>query len=352
MRKKLKVIICIIVLGFIAYCCKKNTSTNIGKSEETKHKYYIELVDKKVSELPLERKQKREKWLKELKINPVYIALVNNKNTSQDYLPVLNAISDAIKNSYSIDDISEFGIAENIAIDIEKSEQGKDKMNFIIISSSLSLAMNGGLPKELVEVFERFKSKYNLYGEAQTNIYNNNGEKVIIEKPFNLSYAFGLFDPKDEDVLNAIFESTQKGISQWNKDDGQIYENRFMALKSAYMQHLKQVYPDSQYLIDVDFEVAASDLTQEYKANVVSADEKYKNKKIAITGRIGNIGKDVMNNPYISFRGEFLEGVTCYFSDENNKIISKLNKGEQITIIGECKGLTLTNVIIKDCKIY
>ncbi|MFC6098362.1 hypothetical protein ACFPVY_17070 [Flavobacterium qiangtangense] len=147
--------------------------------------------------------------------------------------------------------------------------------------------------------------------------------------------------------MRAFRKELANGRKAVNKCD----ENGFMALKSEYMKHLKKVYPDSPYLIDIDFEITAPDLYQAYEANEVSADEQYKGKKIAVTGTIGNIGKDVLDNPYVSLEVGYLQSVNCYFSDENNKIISQLGKREKVTIIGKCKGFTLQNVVIQDCSV-
>ncbi len=332
---------------------KSATTSKAGIStSEVANQDYNNKVEKNVANLSENRKQQRDKWLKELKTNPVYIDLVNKSSVSETYLPVLNAISEAIKNTYSEKGEALFNISEDIANAVEKSENGEQKMKFVIALASLSMQMNGGLPKEIVAVFERYKSKFNLYGEAGSTVYDTAGNSVKIEKSYNLAYAFGLFEPNNKKMLDATYESVQKGISQWNESDNAIVnENAFMALKSEYMNHLKKVYSDSPYLINVDFEITASDLAQEYKANEVSADEKFKNKKVAVFGTVEQIGKDVLDNPYISFSGEFLQSVTCYFSKDDIKTISQISKGDKITIIGECTGLTLTNVVIQDCKI-
>lgn len=332
--------------------CKKNSDLKIENSESIKYENYIEDVNHKISELSIDRKKQREKWLNELKTNSVYIDLVNKSSISPEYLPLLNAISDAIKNTYSIDGKVVFGISEDLDKYIVNSDNGEQKINFVVIVSSLSIQMNGGIPKEIVNVFDRYRTKYNLYGNDNTIIHDNAGKSVKIERGYNLSYAFGLFDPSDKKVLDAIYETVQEGISQWNEKGDQIYENGFMALKSDYMRHLKEVYPDSPYFLDVDFEMTSSELYKAYEENEVSADEKYKGKKIAITGIIDNIGKDPMDNPYISFKENYLQGITCYFSEKNIKDISQLNKGDKITIIGECRGFVLTNVIIRKCDIW
>lgn len=89
-----------------------------------------------------------------------------------------------------------------------------------------------------------------------------------------------------------------------------------------------------------------------YNANEVAADEKYKNKKIAVAGTIGSIAKDVMNDPYISLQVGYLQNVNCYFSDENNKLIAKLSKGQKVVIIGKCQGFIVGTVVLKECTIW
>lgn len=351
MRKNFKGILCIGLIALFFNSCKKDTNYKTSDNGIYQHEGYIEQVKQNVSKLNPERKQQRVKWINELKKNPVYINLVDSAMVSVDYLPTLNAISDAIKNSFSLNGSSQFGISEAIATTVEKSDDGDNKMNFVIAISSLALKMNGGLPDEIVEVFERYRNKYNLYGAESTNVYDTAGKSVKIEKPFNISYAFGLFNSKDKKVLDAIYESVQKGAGQWNESSEQVYDNGFMALKSEYMKHLKRVYPDSPYLVDVDFEITATHLYQAYDANEVAADEQYKGKKIAVTGTIGSIGKDVLDNPYVSLKVGYMQSVNCYFSDKNNKIISQLLKGEKVTIIGTCKGLSLSYVVMRNCSI-
>lgn len=71
-----------------------------------------------------------------------------------------------------------------------------------------------------------------------------------------------------------------------------------------------------------------------------------------ITGVVENVGKDAMDNPYVVLKIDFLKGVNCYFDDENNKILLQLDKGQKIQIIGTCAGLTLTDVVVKDCELW
>lgn len=100
--------------------------------------------------------------------------------------------------------------------------------------------------------------------------------------------------------------------------------------------------------------ISANDLFDAYEDNEVKADEQYKGKTLQISGKIGDIGKDIIDESYITFEGKdpyAVFFVQCMFSDQEEvKNLSNLSKGDKVTITGECSGVT-GNVIIRDCKI-
>ena len=179
---------------------------------------------------------------------------------------------------------------------------------------------------------------------------DSNGKETKIPENYDLTPFFLLVQPKDREVLNKLYEARQKGISSWNPKGN--YLHPYMATKDGYINYIKQIDPDSPYIPKVNIEITASELYRAYEANEVSADEHYKGKKMAVTGIVGNIGKDILDNPYISLKVDYFQSVNCYFSDKNNKIISQISKGQKVTIIGECAGLTLTDVVVQDCELW
>lgn len=100
-------------------------------------------------------------------------------------------------------------------------------------------------------------------------------------------------------------------------------------------------------------EVSPEDLHTAYQENEVAADAQYEDKLVKITGTIGNIGKDILDDVYITIEtGEYLQSVQCYFSDsEQINTVATLKAGDTVTLIGRCSGLSITNVIIKGCEI-
>ena len=345
-----------IVLFFIAgafmdkgkFSDLKTSQSEISNETKDKLPYqeYLNQVEQASKLLSKERIENRNNVFSEFKTNSIYQKLVVNKEVSPEYLILLDAISKGIANSKE----DEFSIEESLLNKIQKSENGDDKMHFVTRVTGLSLPTNGGLTKEIIEVFERYKSKFGWYGSQGDVFMDGNMNKTVVLENFDLTPFFALIEPKDEEILSKLYEARQKGISNWNSKGNYLYP--YMATKEGYMNYIKQINPDNPLIPKVDMEVTASELYRAYEANEVSADQQYKGKRLLITGVVENIGKDVMDNPYVALKIDFLKGVNCYFDDENNKVLSQLNKGQKIQIIGTCAGLTLTDVVVKDCELW
>jgi hypothetical protein len=97
--------------------------------------------------------------------------------------------------------------------------------------------------------------------------------------------------------------------------------------------------------------VTATDLMQAYVDNKVKADDTYKDKTVEVSGVISEVGKDIMNNPYVALKTkEMIYTVQVYFTDEENKKLGELKKGQAIKVTGRCDG-ALGNVTVKDAAL-
>lgn len=97
--------------------------------------------------------------------------------------------------------------------------------------------------------------------------------------------------------------------------------------------------------------VTALKLSADYKANEVAADQQYKNQLVEITGTIENIGKDILDTPYISLAGDdIIFGIQCMFNKSDASKLVNLSKNQKITLTGKVSG-KLGNVLVKDCQI-
>ena len=95
--------------------------------------------------------------------------------------------------------------------------------------------------------------------------------------------------------------------------------------------------------------VTSKTLYKEYNNNEIAADEKYKGKIIQVRGTIRDIGKDIMDEAYISLIGDdFFGDVQCFFPDKS--YLLNLKKGQRVNVIGYCDGLFM-NIILQNCII-
>ncbi len=327
---------------------KANTSKNSKESSKTAlYTSYQKKVANTVEALSEERKQQREKTLNELSENPIYFQLVTEEKVSAEFLPILHAIANGI--SYIQDNT--FFIDEDLIERIESFENGEDKVQLVVTCILIAMPMNGGFTNDLIEVFERYKNRYGYYGEKSI-VYSEQGNtKENIEFHFDLAPIFGVLNPNNKDVLNAIYEAKNKGLSNWNDASGYVYS--YVSVKSDYNNHVKKVFPQSPYVLNVDFELTAFELYSAYDTNEIAADNKYKNKKIAVTGVIESIS-ETLGQVSVYLQSGDRTGwtkINCRVKDRNS--VSKLKKGQTVTLIGICKGMTLNlSVDLENCEVW
>lgn len=99
--------------------------------------------------------------------------------------------------------------------------------------------------------------------------------------------------------------------------------------------------------------ISALKLSEEYKANEIAADTKYKGNTVEVTGVVENIGKDIIDAPYIalkSYEYAIVDKVQCYFSKADEAQLATVVKDRQITLQGEVSG-KMGNIIFRGCQI-
>lgn len=100
-------------------------------------------------------------------------------------------------------------------------------------------------------------------------------------------------------------------------------------------------------------QVNIRDILSAYKGNEVGADNMYKGNTIQVTGTIGDVKKDIMDNLYVTLgtgaRFEIPE-IQAFFDDSKAKQLGLLKKGSKLTVVCRVDGLMM-NVLAKDCII-
>lgn len=98
-----------------------------------------------------------------------------------------------------------------------------------------------------------------------------------------------------------------------------------------------------EYKNEIEYiEISAAQYFNDYQSNAVLADGKYKNKYLAITGKITEIGTDdILNRAYIKFEISYLKEVMCYFSSITKWQLADVSMGQTVVIYGKGDGETL-----------
>ncbi len=95
--------------------------------------------------------------------------------------------------------------------------------------------------------------------------------------------------------------------------------------------------------------VTSVKLYADYKANEISADNTYKGKLVEVSGTVDDIGKDILDKPYVTLKtDDFLGSVQCMLDDAAIAEASTLAEGAKVIMRGRVNGL-LGNVLVKNC---
>jgi len=98
--------------------------------------------------------------------------------------------------------------------------------------------------------------------------------------------------------------------------------------------------------------VTAIQLAQEYQANTVAADQKFKGKQFKVSGRVTNINTDIMGRPYVTMGGtnEFMAPQFA-FDESASDQLAKIRKGMKLTLVCEGTGDIAKIPMSKDCRV-
>ena len=83
------------------------------------------------------------------------------------------------------------------------------------------------------------------------------------------------------------------------------------------------------------------------------ADANYKGKILEVTGTISNIGKDILDTPYVALtdgKQYSITSIQCMFDKSDQGQLTTLNKDTKITLRGRGNG-KLGNILLGGCSV-
>lgn len=92
-------------------------------------------------------------------------------------------------------------------------------------------------------------------------------------------------------------------------------------------------------------------MVRAYDNNEVAAGQKYEGKRVSVAGVIESVGRDILDDPYVSLEADgYFWNVQCMFPESAASRLATLSKGQSVTLAGTVSGKFM-NVLMRDCEI-
>lgn len=99
---------------------------------------------------------------------------------------------------------------------------------------------------------------------------------------------------------------------------------------------------------DPDLVLFSQTLLDDFESDEISANEKYLEQIIQVTGKIQKLGTANGNGTITLTNGTSMGSVICHLSEKENKKMVSLREGQEIMVKGICTGY-LMDVILINC---
>ncbi len=98
--------------------------------------------------------------------------------------------------------------------------------------------------------------------------------------------------------------------------------------------------------------ITAEQLAEEYEANTVAADLKFKGKQFKISGKVSDINTDFRGHPYVTMGGtnQFMQPQFAFDKDATNQL-AEVKKGMKLTLVCEGRGDIAKTPMSNNCQI-
>ena len=90
--------------------------------------------------------------------------------------------------------------------------------------------------------------------------------------------------------------------------------------------------------------LSVADIKRAYAENAVAADLRFEGKQIAVSGIISDIDTDILGAPFVTLEQKVIK----IFARGSEKQIAHLKIGQTVTLTGNCHGMSLGLLLIRD----
>ncbi|MBA7649085.1 hypothetical protein ES703_56879 [subsurface metagenome] len=179
----------------------------------------------------------------------------------------------------------------------------------------------------------------------------------VVGDKLRLVFAYG------DDIQNyvkfarGIVENTNERIKEHNRKV-KLVEKEDLAKQEESRRKEEEIRQTLRELepkpMPAAIEVSVEEFVSAYEADEGTADAKFVNKLLRVTGVVAMIDvKDILDTHYIRLTGaerNLLQSVQCMFDKKHAPILKQLEKGQTVTVQGEYRGSIIAIRMI-DCTL-
>tara|TARA_B110000902_G_scaffold267108_1_gene358280 strand:- start:413 stop:1144 length:732 start_codon:yes stop_codon:yes gene_type:complete len=168
---------------------------------------------------------------------------------------------------------------------------------------------------------------------------------------------FGASTSAEVDKSIAKIKVKQKeenvNLTQEQKDSIKTIERERISdsLKIAKIQNEAELKLQNEIENRKNNTISATDLHNFFDENEVSAEIKFKGKKIYVEGVVESVGKDSKGMSVSLKASSFMTTLLGYVNDGERGVIANLKKGDRITLYGFCDNFDWGIVTMKGCEV-
>lgn len=210
-------------------------------------------------------------------------------------------------------------------------------------------------PKDFVQrtdshIFTTANQIKYLFPNAVMSEENN---ESFLETPKNRGFML------DISKIRFVFDRLEKEWSMLSRNTKIITVGFFSFLSmlflcSGCMIGLNLLVQEKQNQEEFDIpRISAMELAIIYSRNEIRADSEFRGKKIEVFGVVRTIRKGIFDISHIELDGErdkFIRVKCSFLSNQKESLINVFPR-RNITVRGQCEGLSMGNVRIKDCQL-
>jgi hypothetical protein len=149
--------------------------------------------------------------------------------------------------------------------------------------------------------------------------------------------------PKSRDEVMQDYEESKENLKESLSNLKEAVSDSYY--EAAGVEKPTEKPSEFQQMMNEAVAVSWRDVVDAYEENAINADSQYKNKILKMNITVSDIGREILQNPYVTCEKDVTHGIRASFNKDEESKIANLSKGSAITIVGKCTGELITGTV-------